>query len=102
MDEVSGPVVAVALVLSSVFVPVAFMGGITGQLYKQFAITLTVSVLLSALVALTLTPALCALLLRPRRPMRGPLGVFIRGFNSAFARTTAGYGRSVRMAIRPA
>ncbi|HEV8439594.1 MAG TPA: multidrug efflux RND transporter permease subunit [Methylomirabilota bacterium] len=100
MEEVSGPVVAVALVLGSVFVPVAFMGGITGQLYRQFALTLTVSVLLSALVALTLTPALCAMLLRPRRPSRGPLGVFFRGFNAIFSRATAGYLGAVRTAIR--
>ncbi len=66
MDEVSGPVMAIALVLCAVFVPVAFMGGMTGVMYKQFAITLAVSVLLSALVALTMTPALCSLLLRPR------------------------------------
>jgi hydrophobe/amphiphile efflux-1 (HAE1) family protein len=100
MDEVSAPVLAVALVLASVFVPVAFMGGITGQLYKQFAITLTVSVLLSALVALTLTPALCALLLRPRRPMRGPLGSALRGFNRVFTWTTSTYVGWVRIVIR--
>ena len=79
MAEVSGPVVAIALVLCAVFVPVAFLGGITGQLYRQFALTLSISVLLSALVALTLTPALCVMILRPR-PTRGPLGAFLRGF----------------------
>ena len=62
-----GPVVAIALVLSAVFIPVAFLGGLTGQLYKQFALTLATSVLLSAVAALTLTPALCALLLHPAR-----------------------------------
>ena len=100
MDDVSGPVLAVALVLASVFVPVAFMGGITGQLYKQFAITLTVSVLLSALVALTLTPALCAMLLRPRQPMRGPVGFVLTRFNRVFKQTTGGYVSIVRTAIR--
>src|SRR5712691_8050304 len=102
MDEVSAPVVAVALVLASVFVPVAFMGGITGQLYKQFAITLTVSVLLSALVALTLTPALCAMLLRPRRPMRGPVGFVLAAFNRLFGWTTKGYVGLVKTAVRRA
>ena len=67
MREVGGPVVAIALVLISVFVPVAFLGGLTGQFYRQFALTLAVSVGISAIVALTLTPALCALLLRPHR-----------------------------------
>jgi hydrophobe/amphiphile efflux-1 (HAE1) family protein len=100
MSEVSGPVVAIALVLCAVFVPVAFMGGITGQLYRQFALTLSISVLLSALVALTLTPALCVMLLKPRRQMRGPLGAFFRGFNRAFERVTGGYTGLVRWAIR--
>lgn len=100
MAEVSGPVIAIALVLCSVFVPVAFMGGLTGQLYKQFAITLSVSVCLSALVALTLTPALCSLLLRPRKPMRGPLGWYISGFNWVFDRVSAAYGRIVSMLLR--
>jgi HAE1 family hydrophobic/amphiphilic exporter-1/multidrug efflux pump len=100
MGEVSGPVIAIALVLTSVFVPVAFMGGITGQLYKQFAISLSVSVLLSALVALTLTPALCVMLLRPRKPMRGPLGWFFKKFNSLFDRITAGYANWIRTTIR--
>ena len=100
MDEVSGPVVAIALVLTAVFVPVAFMGGITGQLYKQFAMTLSVSVLLSALVALTLTPALCRLILRHRREMRGPLGAFLRGFNRLFDAVTRGYTGTVRLILR--
>lgn len=102
MDEVSGPVVAIALVLCAVFVPVAFMGGITGQLYRQFALTLSISVLLSALVALTLTPALCKMILRPRREMRGPLGAFLRGFNRLFDRVTGGYIATVRMILRRA
>jgi hydrophobe/amphiphile efflux-1 (HAE1) family protein len=100
MEEVSGPVIGIALVLTSVFVPVAFLGGITGQLYKQFALTLSVSVLLSALVALTLTPALCAMLLRPRKQTRGPFGWLLKRFNSLFARATNGYVAANRMIIR--
>jgi HAE1 family hydrophobic/amphiphilic exporter-1 len=84
MKEVSGPVVAIALILSSVFVPMAFMSGIQGQLNKQFAVTVAVSVILSAFNALTLSPALSAMLLRPRKPARGPLGRFFKGFNSGF------------------
>ena len=100
MEEVSGPVVAIALVLCAVFVPVSFMGGIVGQLYKQFAITLSVSVLLSALVALTLTPALCSMLLRPRKEMRGPIGMLLRGFNALFEKVTGGYLFGVRFLLR--
>jgi len=100
MAEVAGPVVAIALVLCAVFVPVAFLGGITGQLYRQFALTLSISVLLSALVALTLTPALCVMILRPRTRMRGPVGAALRAFNTGFARLTAGYTTGVRWAIR--
>ncbi|MCE7909458.1 MAG: multidrug efflux RND transporter permease subunit [Candidatus Omnitrophica bacterium COP1] len=100
MEEVSGPVVAIALVLCAVFVPVSFMGGIVGQLYKQFAITLSISVLLSALVALTLTPALCVMLLRPRKPMRGPIGMFLKGFNHVFERVTGGYLSCVGFLLR--
>ncbi|NUN98762.1 MAG: efflux RND transporter permease subunit, partial [Candidatus Omnitrophica bacterium] len=100
MEEVSGPVVAIALVLCAVFVPVSFMGGIVGQLYRQFAITLSISVLLSALVALTLTPALCRTLLRPRKQMRGPIGWFLNGFNYVFDKTTSGYLFGVRFLAR--
>jgi HAE1 family hydrophobic/amphiphilic exporter-1/multidrug efflux pump len=100
MDEVSGPVVAIALVLTAVFVPVAFMGGITGQLYRQFALTLSVSVLISAFVALTLTPALCVMILRERKPMGGPIGWFLRWFNRGFDATSAGYMRGVKLCIR--
>ena len=72
MDEVGGPVIAIVLVLCAVFVPVAFLGGITGQLYKQFAITIAISVVISGIVALTLSPALAALLLKPGHgPKRG-------------------------------
>lgn len=91
MSEVSGPVIAIALVLSSVFVPVAFMGGISGRLYRQFALTLVASVVLSAFQALTLSPALCALMLRPPSPGRGPLGWFSNWFNRAFGRVTLSY-----------
>src|SRR5580698_4632856 len=91
MEEVSGPVVAIALILSAVFIPVAFMGGITGRLYQQFALTIAVSVLISAFNALTLSPALAALLLRPRREVRGPVGGLGRGFNRWFGKATDGY-----------
>src|SRR5207302_6450977 len=91
MHEVSAPVVAIALVLAAVFVPTAFVPGITGRMYQQFAITIAVSVLISAFNALTLSPALSALLLKEKREMRGPLGAFFRGFNRWFARATDGY-----------
>jgi HAE1 family hydrophobic/amphiphilic exporter-1 len=91
MEEVSGPVIAIALILAAVFIPTAFVPGITGQLYKQFAVTIAVSVLFSAFNALTLSPALSALLLRPRKPARGPLGAFFRWFNRIFGRATDGY-----------
>lgn len=100
MGEVSGPVIAIALVLCAVFVPVSFMGGIVGQLYKQFAITLSISVLLSALVALTLTPALCTLMLRPRRTSRGPIAMFLKGFNYVFDKVTLGYLFGVKFLLR--
>ena len=93
MEEVSGPVVAIALVLTAVFVPVAFMGGITGRLYQQFALTIAFSVMISALNALTLSPALASLLLRPGAPSSGPLGRFFAAFNRGFDRTTKGYVR---------
>ena len=91
MDQVSGPVVAIALILTAVFVPTAFIPGITGQLYQQFAVTIAVSVVISAFNALTLSPALAALLLRPRKEARGPLGAFFRWFNRVFGRATDGY-----------
>ena len=91
MEEVSGPVVGIAIVLSAVFVPTAFIPGITGRLYQQFAVTIAVSVLISAFNALTLSPALGALLLRPKKESRGPLAVFFRWFNKVFARATNGY-----------
>jgi hydrophobic/amphiphilic exporter-1 (mainly G- bacteria), HAE1 family len=91
MKEVQGPVVAIALVLAAVFVPVAFVSGITGRLYQQFALTIAVSVVISAFNALTLSPALCALLLRPRSKQRGFLGRLGVLFNRAFGRATDGY-----------
>ncbi|MEI7635272.1 MAG: multidrug efflux RND transporter permease subunit [bacterium] len=97
MEEVTGPVIAIVLVLSAVFIPVAFLGGLTGQLYKQFAVTIAISVAISGLVALTLSPALCRLLLRPSH---GPKFVFFRWFNSAFDRFTRGYTHGVRIVIR--
>ncbi len=91
MEEVSGPVVAIALILAAVFIPTAFVPGITGQLYKQFAVTIAVSVLFSAFNALSLSPALSALLLKPRKEARGPLGAFFRWFNKVFGHATEGY-----------
>src|SRR3974390_1661352 len=91
MDEVSGPVVGIAIVLSAVFIPTAFVPGITGRLYYQFAVTIAVSVLISAFNALSLSPALSALLLRPKKPARGPLGAFFGWFNRVFGRATDGY-----------
>src|SRR5438552_2739044 len=91
MEEISGPVIGIALVLSAVFVPTAFIPGITGRLYQQFAVTIAISVLLSAFNALTLSPALAALLLRPKEKSSGPLGAFFRWFNRVFGRTTDGY-----------
>jgi len=100
MSEVSAPVIGIALILSAVFVPVALLGGLVGSMYKQFALTIAISVLLSAFNALSLTPALCAMLLRPPKPMRGPLGVFFRGFNKVFDVTTNGYVHVSRMLVR--
>ncbi|WP_223527113.1 efflux RND transporter permease subunit [Pseudomonas sp. BF-B-26] len=97
MDEVAGPVVAIVLVLCAVFIPVAFMGGITGQLYKQFAITIAISVVISGLVALTLSPALAALLLKPQH---GEKNAFFRWFERSFERMTEGYSRSVAFMIK--
>jgi hydrophobic/amphiphilic exporter-1 (mainly G- bacteria), HAE1 family len=91
MEELSGPVVGIALVLSAVFVPTAFIPGITGRLYQQFAVTIAISVVLSAFNALTLSPALAALLLRPRQPSRGLLRRFFDWFNRVFEQTTSAY-----------
>jgi len=91
MEELSGPVVAIALVLSSVFVPTAFIPGITGRLYQQFAVTIAISVVLSAFNALTLSPALAGLLLRPKGESHGPVRKFFDGFNRMFERGTEIY-----------
>ena len=91
MKEVSGPVVAIALILAAVFVPVAFMGGITGRLYQQFAITIAISVLFSAFNALTLSPALAAMLLKPKGGKKSPLDKFYKWFNKYFDKFTGGY-----------
>jgi hydrophobe/amphiphile efflux-1 (HAE1) family protein len=91
MEELSGPVVAIALVLSSVFVPTAFIPGITGRLYQQFAVTIAISVVLSAFNALTLSPALAGLLLRPKGQSHGPLSKFFDRFNRMFERGTEIY-----------
>ena len=97
MEEVSGPVVAIAFVLASVFVPVTFFGGTVGVLYRQFAITIAVSMALSALIALSLTPALCALLLKPHTAASddSKIGRFFTWFNAAFDRLTEKYGQGV-------
>lgn len=97
MSEVSGPVIAIACVLASVFIPVAFFGGTMGVLYKQFALTVAVSVGLSALVALSLTPALCAMLLKPYNPdaHSGFVGRFFDRFNDWFERTVERYGKGL-------
>jgi hydrophobe/amphiphile efflux-1 (HAE1) family protein len=95
MKEVSGPVVAIGLVLCAVFVPVAFMGGVTGQLYKQFALTIAVAVVFSVINALTLSPALAAMLLRKPTPGRGPIAKFFGWFNRTFERIGNSYGRIV-------
>ena len=102
MKEVSGPVIAIALILCAVFVPVALLGGITGRLYQQFALTIAISVLLSAFLALSLAPALSAMILKPAKKTRGPLGKFYRGFNKAFDVTTRGYVNVTRLFVRRA
>src|SRR6058998_1736589 len=102
MKEVSAPVIGIALILSAVFVPVAFLGGLTGQMYQQFALTIAISVLLSAFSALSLSPALSAMLLKPAKPMRGPLGAFFRGFNRVFDWITGRYVGVARILVRRA
>ncbi len=100
MEEVSGPVIAIGLILSAVFVPVGFMGGITGRLYQQFAITIALSVLLSVFNALTLSPALAAMLLKPATGKRTLLTPFYNGFNKVFGRTTDAYVSFAAILIR--
>ena len=100
MREVSAPVVAIACILAAAFIPVAFLGGISGQIYRQFALTIAVSVLISAFNALSLSPALSALILRPKAESRGPLARFFRGFDRLFEWTRSGYLRRVHALIR--
>ena len=94
MQEVSGPVVAVALVLSSVFLPIAFLGGMTGVMYKQFSVTIAISVLISAVVALTLTPSLCALIVKAKKENHKP-NAFFQWFNNSFNKITDWYVKGV-------
>ncbi len=102
MQEVSGPVVAIGLVLCAVFVPVAFMGGVTGQMYSQFALTIAVAVIFSVINALTLSPALSAMLLKKPELPRGPLGAFFKGFNRFFDWLSNSYGKVVAGLVRKA
>jgi hydrophobe/amphiphile efflux-1 (HAE1) family protein len=106
MDEVGGALVAIALVLSAVFIPAALISGIQGQFYRQFAVTIAASTLISCLVSLTLSPALCALLLRPheenpkRSPITAPIRAFFNGFNWLFDKLSLGYGGLTRRLVR--
>ena len=95
MQELTGPVVGIALVLSAVFVPTVFIPGITGRLYQQFALTIAISVIISAFNALTLSPALGALFLRPKKESHGPLAKFFAWFNRMFASGSNLYVRRV-------
>lgn len=99
MEEVTGPIVAIVLVLCAVFIPVGFLGGLAGQMYKQFAITIAVSVVISGIVALTLSPALCALILKPEH--KEPAAPF-RWFNRMFENATNGYGAGVQFFLKRA
>jgi HAE1 family hydrophobic/amphiphilic exporter-1 len=100
MEQVASPVIAIALILAAVFIPTAFIPGITGRLYQQFAVTIAISVMFSAFNALTLSPALCALLLKPKKENKGPLARFFAWFNRIFGRTTDGYVRGSGLLIR--
>jgi HAE1 family hydrophobic/amphiphilic exporter-1 len=100
MEEVSGPVVAIGLVLSAVFLPTVFIPGITGRLYQQFAVTIAISMMISVFVALSLSPALSAMILKPRKEARGPLGKFYAWFNDVFGKSTNGYVRLCGTLIR--
>jgi hydrophobe/amphiphile efflux-1 (HAE1) family protein len=102
MDEVGGALIAIALVLTAVFVPVALIGGVAGQFYRQFALTIASATLISCFVSLTLSPALCAVLLKPHAPAqgRGPLARFFRAFNGGFDRLSDRYGETTKRAVR--
>jgi HAE1 family hydrophobic/amphiphilic exporter-1 len=104
MKDISGPVIAIALILAAVFVPVGFIPGIVGRLYQQFAITIAISVLISAFIALSLTPALCTMLLRPQHLDQSSRGInqFFYRFNRSFAKFTNGYTRNVNVWIKRA
>jgi len=99
MEEVSGPVIAIAIILAAVFIPTAFIPGITGRLYQQFALTIAISVIISAFNALTLSPALCAMLLKPKVRGTGLLQKFYDWFNRFFGRVTDGYVGTCRVAV---
>src|SRR5262249_46798115 len=108
MDEVGGALIAIALVLAAVFIPAAFVVGIQGQFFRQFAVTITAATAISCLVSLTLSPALAALVLKPhadREAYRGfilfrPIQAFFRGFNRAFDRVAGGYASLTRTVVR--
>ncbi len=102
MEEVSGPVVGIALILAAVLIPIGLAPGVQGRLSQQFAVTVAVSVAISAFNALSLSPALAALLLRPRKPSKGPLARFFAAFNRVFARATRGYVSVSHALIRKA
>src|SRR5258708_23106324 len=99
MREVAGPVIAIVLVLCSVFVPIAFLGGLAGELYRQFAVTIAIAVVISGIVALTLTPSLCVLILKREHKLPGR---FFAWFNEAFLKTTKTYTNGVGWMIRRA
>ncbi|MBJ6118179.1 multidrug efflux RND transporter permease subunit [Pontibacter sp. BT310] len=102
MKDITAPVIAIALILAAVFIPVGFIPGIVGRLYQQFAITIAISVLISAFVALTLTPALCSIMLKPMNVNKNSRGInkFFYKFNNWFARTTESYSTGVRKSIK--
>lgn len=99
MSEITGPVIATTLVLLAVFIPTAFLGGITGQLYRQFALTIATATIFSSINALTLSPALCAVFLRPKDPNKKS-NIFTRAFNRTFARTQRGYAKLLNSVVR--
>lgn len=98
MEQVTGPIIATSLVLTAVFIPVGFLGGLAGELYRQFAVSISIAVLISALVALTLSPALCAIILKPHEHSAG--NAFTRAFNRWFAGLTQRYGKGVAFLLR--
>lgn len=104
LDEISGAIIAITLVMAAVFIPVAFMSGPVGVFYRQFSITMASSIILSGVIALTLTPVLCALILKPAhdrdKPTRNPVTLLLRGFNRGFERTTSIYVRVMRLLVR--